>query len=109
MTNLIFAGTDTTSNTFSYLLYELAQHPEFQAMLHSELDQVPFTHVPEYKDVTKLPVLDALIQETLRFHPAAPASLQRISPKEGQVVIDGVPIPGNVCNDSTARPQESCR
>ncbi len=96
MTNLIFAGTDTTSNTFSYLLYELALHPEFQDMLQSELDQAQFIQVPEYKDVMKLPVLDALIHETLRFHPAAPSSLQRIAPKEANVAIDGVPIPENV-------------
>lgn len=96
ITNLIFAGTDTTSNTLSYLFYELAKLPAWQAKLQAELDENGIKSDPSYKDVSDLPVLDALIHETLRFHPAAPASLQRLTPQSEDLVIDGVLIPADV-------------
>ncbi|KAJ2981767.1 hypothetical protein NQ176_g1826 [Zarea fungicola] len=95
ITNLIFAGTDTTSNTLSYLFYELAKLPAWQAKLQAELDENGIKSDPSYKDVSDLPVLDALIHETLRFHPAAPASLQRLTPQSEDLVIDGVLIPAD--------------
>lgn len=96
MTNLIFAGTDTTSNTLTYMFYELAKHPQWQTRLQSELDEAALQEVPEYKNVMKLRVLDAIIHETLRFHPAAPASLQRLAPGERGAMVDGIVIPQNV-------------
>ncbi|KKP07882.1 cytochrome P450 [Trichoderma harzianum] len=95
MMNLIFAGTDTTSNTFTYMFYELAKHPQWQKQLQAELDEAVLEEVPEYKHVMKLRVLDAVIHETLRFHPATPASLQRLAPGEGGAVVDGIAIPQN--------------
>ncbi|KAK0761707.1 hypothetical protein N5P37_005689 [Trichoderma harzianum] len=94
-TNLFFAGTDTTSNTFTYMFYELAKHPQWQKQLQAELDEAVLEEVPEYKHVMNLRVLDAVIHETLRFHPAAPASLQRLAPSEGGAVVDGIAIPQN--------------
>jgi cytochrome P450 len=95
ITNLIFAGTDTTGNTFSYLFWELAKHPEWQQRLRDELRGINFDYIPAYQEVMKLPVLDAVIQETLRFWPASPASLPRLTPSGGRI-IDGVKVPGNV-------------
>lgn len=99
ITNLIFAGTDTTGITFSYIFWELANHPEWQDKLQNELKEVDWNGkaVPEYKDVSKLPILDALVHETLRLHPASPASLPRIAPLQDGLV-DGVKIPKNVRN-----------
>ncbi len=95
MTNLIFAGTDTTSNTLSYMLYEMAKNPVWQDKLYQELDATEFDDVPDYRVAKSLPVLDAIVHETLRVHPAAPASLQRVTPEKGKA-IDGVMVPGNV-------------
>ena len=95
ITNLIFAGTDTTGNTFSYMFFELARHPEWQEKLRQELDEVNFTGVPAHSEVSKLPILDALIHETLRVWPASPASLPRVVPSGGGV-IDGVKVSENV-------------
>lgn len=93
ITNLTFAGIDTTGNTFSYLFWELARHPVWQQQLREELKDVNFVQgVPQYKDVADLPILEALIQETLRLHPASPASLPRITPGEGGI-IDGMTVP----------------
>jgi hypothetical protein len=95
ITNLIFAGTDTTGNTFSYMFFELARHPEWQEKLHQELDKIDFIGVPAHSNVSQLPILDALIHETLRVWPASPASLPRVTPIGGGV-IDGVRVPENV-------------
>ncbi|OAP59665.1 hypothetical protein AYL99_06963 [Fonsecaea erecta] len=93
LTNLIFAGTDTTGNTFSYMFWELARNPIWQARLRKELLEVSWSGVvPEYKTVAQLPILEAIIQETLRLWPAAPASLPRIASAQGGV-IDGTTIP----------------
>ena len=97
LTNLIFAGTDTTSNTFSYLYWELAKNPQWQKRLRDELHTVAWGDevVPIYKTVSNLPVLEAVIQETLRLWPASPASLPRIATAKGGTV-DGLVIPSHV-------------
>ncbi len=98
VTNLLFAGTDTTGNTLSYLFWELSHHPEWQTRLRDELKQACGDKPdPAYSDVSELPALDAVVYELLRLWPTAPASLQRITP-EGGTVIDGVFVPGNVCS-----------
>ena len=93
VTNLVFAGTDSTGNTLSYLFYELSNQPQWQLRLREELKDVPTSH--NYNVVVELPVLEAVVQEVLRLRPAAPASLQRITPETGGV-IDGVVVPPNV-------------
>ncbi len=96
ITNLVFAATDTTGNTFTYLFWELAKYPEWQSRLREELEHVHFVSgVPSYKDVAQLQILDAVVQEVLRMHPAAPASLQRIDSISGGVIA-GIVVPPNV-------------
>lgn len=96
LTNLIFAGTDTTGNTFSYMFWELARHPLWQTRLRKELREIPWSGVvPEYRYISQLPVLEALLQETLRLWPASPASLPRVASSNGGI-IDGTSVPGQV-------------
>lgn len=104
LTNLIFAGTDTTGNTFSYMFWELARNPRWQKHLREELQAVSWDDVvPKYKSVSQLPVLDAVIQETLRLWPASPASLPRIASAKGGT-IDGTVIPDHVSVCPLAEP-----
>jgi cytochrome P450 len=96
LTNLVFAGTDTTGNTLTYLFYELSRHPEWQLRLRDEVnsalgDQADFM----YDKISELPVLEAVAQEILRLRPAAPSGLQRLTPSSG-AVIDEVAVPPNV-------------
>jgi len=94
--NLLFAGTDTTSTTLTYVFWELANHPDLQEKLYAELEKVPRQdrfRIPSFKDIATLPLLDATINEILRVHPAAPSSMMRITPHGGGVV-GGVFIPG---------------
>jgi cytochrome P450 len=94
--NLVFAGTDTTSNTLTYLFWELTRHNSWQARLQAELQNVKLENrVVAFKEVANLPVLDAVVNESLRVHPAAPSSLPRETPKEG-ALLAGYFVPGGV-------------
>ncbi|KAK0755666.1 hypothetical protein N5P37_011778 [Trichoderma harzianum] len=94
LTNLVFAGTDTTSNTLAYLFWELSHQPEWQFRLREEVQQAVGLERESfsYSEISELPVLDAVIMEILRLRPAGPAGLLRLAP-EGGAVIDGVAIP----------------
>lgn len=96
-TNLLFAGTDTTGNSLSYLFWELSHHPEWLLKMRDELKEACGDQSDlSYNSVSELPVLDAVIYELYRLWPAAPGSLQRVTPEKGST-IDGVFVPANVC------------
>ena len=80
------------------MFWELAQSPEWQEKLRLEL-RAKFTLVdgklPVFNDLVNLPVLDAVVQEALRLHPAAPASLPRETPKGGRM-LNGYHVPQGV-------------
>ncbi|KAK0227599.1 cytochrome P450 [Armillaria fumosa] len=75
-----FAGHDTTSNTISWLLYEISRHPDVQLRIRQEISEMR-ERDPSSSDYDSLPVLNAAIKETLRFHPFI-ATLNRISTKD---------------------------
>lgn len=81
ISNLVFAGTDTTSTTLTYLFWELARNQHWQARLRDELRKE--SKAMTYQSLKDLSLLNALVDEALRLHPAAPASLQRIVPTGG--------------------------
>ncbi|KAI1409987.1 cytochrome P450 [Hypoxylon sp. FL1857] len=87
----IVAGSDTTTNTLTYLIWEVCRHPEIKEKLLAELRTVPANF--EDEDLKKLPYLDHLIHETLRLHAAVPTGLPREVPPEG-VTFGGYFIPG---------------
>jgi cytochrome P450 len=54
-------------------LIELAKRPDIQIALRKELREKYSTADPTYDELTTdLPLLDAVIHETLRLHPAVP-------------------------------------
>jgi cytochrome P450 len=94
----MIGGTDTTSITLTYTAWELAKQPALQEMVRQELREGGVrvdADVPSYVDVEKLKLLDAVVMEGLRLHPAAPASLPRVSPKGG-AMIAGIWVPEDV-------------
>lgn len=68
---LFFAGHETTANTLTWAWVLLAQHPEVEARLHAEVDQVLNGRLPTYADLEQLPYTRMIIDETLRLYPAA--------------------------------------
>ncbi|KAK0475208.1 cytochrome P450 [Armillaria novae-zelandiae] len=59
----LIAGHETTATTLSWLLYELAAHPEHQSIIREELKH------SYHDDYDSLPFLNAAIKESLRLHP----------------------------------------
>src|SRR4051812_28449219 len=66
---LFMAGHETTANTLTWAWYLLAQHPEAEARLHAELDEVLGGRAPTLADLPRLPYAEHVITETLRLYP----------------------------------------
>jgi cytochrome P450 len=88
------AGFETTGITLTYLIHELSQRPELQDTLRKELltldppillkgssEKNPV--LPSAKSVDALPVLNAILYETLRLRAAIPGSEPRLTPPGG--------------------------
>ncbi|CAO3662610.1 unnamed protein product [Umbelopsis ramanniana] len=94
---LIVAGTDTTSNSMTFISFLLAKHPKVQERLLEELVQAMPDRMStlRYRDAKKdqLPYLWAVIMEVTRLYPSVPGGLPRVTPKGGEV-IGGQFIPG---------------
>ena len=80
-TNLIVAGTDTTAVTLTYLQWAVLQRPALRKSVEDEVDGLPQSF--RDADVEKLPLLGAVIEETLRLYGAAPGPLPRTVPNGG--------------------------
>ncbi|KAI2641268.1 cytochrome P450 [Xylaria nigripes] len=86
----IVAGSDTTSNTLTYLVWAVCSNPEIQSRLVKELGALPenFTH----DDLRQISYLEWVIDETLRRFPTVPGGLPREVPAGG-AHIGGYHIP----------------
>ncbi|HET9256758.1 MAG TPA: cytochrome P450 [Pseudonocardiaceae bacterium] len=67
---LLFAGHETTGTALAWTLVLLAEHPDAMDRLRAELAELGTDPDPEA--VVKLPWLDAVIRESLRFRPVVP-------------------------------------
>lgn len=91
--NLIVAGSDTTAISQTFLTWAVLSQPALQKALEEEVNAVE----GPLDDVTleKLPVLNAVIEESLRLYGAVPGSLPRVVPKGG-ATLGGYYIPEGV-------------
>jgi cytochrome P450 len=92
---LLFAGHDTTTTTFTFLLHELGRTGEARRALEEELDRVLVgkTPTPAELDGQALPVLERTLKETLRCYPAAWVGPRRTT---RDVTLAGVPVPAEI-------------
>ncbi|XP_076996612.1 cytochrome P450 3A12-like isoform X2 [Tamandua tetradactyla] len=87
----IFAGYETTSSVLSFLMYELATHPDVQKKLQEEIDAALPNKAPAtYNALVQMEYLDMVVNETLRIFPIA-GRIERVCKKD--VEINRVIIP----------------
>ncbi|KAJ4324504.1 hypothetical protein N0V94_001244 [Neodidymelliopsis sp. IMI 364377] len=84
------AGFDTSGITLTYVVHELSTHKDIQSRLQAELQTLSprltassSPNLPDPKAVDTLPVLHAIIWETLRLHSAIPGPQPRFTPPQG--------------------------
>ncbi|KAI4178626.1 MAG: hypothetical protein LQ346_007378 [Caloplaca aetnensis] len=99
----VIAGMDTSAITLTYLLWELSKHPDMQVALRKDLRKLSPTlvlenshNLPSARSVDALPVLQSIIMETLRLHPAIPGPQPRITPPTPTSIAGSPPLPGGV-------------
>ncbi|KAI0721329.1 cytochrome P450 [Cerioporus squamosus] len=87
MQTLTFAGHETTASTLSWMLYELAKHPEYQSKMRAEIKAARQAVLARGDSRFSMEDLDSMttvmnaIKETLRFHPIV-FNLQRYAVKD---------------------------
>ncbi|KAI0701013.1 cytochrome P450 [Cerioporus squamosus] len=78
MRTIMLAGQETTSNTLSWALLELAKQPHIQTRLRAEVHAMERTIRERgdadftVADFEAMPYLQAVLKEILRFYPAVP-------------------------------------
>jgi hypothetical protein len=84
------AGFDTSGITLTYLVHEVSQQPALQSALRAELLALSPPLVaasapalPDPRALDALPLLHAVLWETLRLHPAIPGPQPRVTPAGG--------------------------
>lgn len=84
------AGFDTSAITLTYVVHELSMHKDIQSRLRQELQNLSprlvassSPSLPDPKTVDALPILHAVIWETLRLHSAIPGPQPRFTPPQG--------------------------
>jgi cytochrome P450 len=69
---LMFAGHDTSTSTVTFMLHELARHPDVVARLHEEQDRVLGREAPSAEQLEReMPYLEMVLDEVLRLYPPA--------------------------------------
>jgi cytochrome P450 len=69
---LMFAGHDTSTSTLTFMLHELARHPEATRRLRDEQGRVLGGASPSAHQLEKdMPYLDMVLDEVLRMYPPA--------------------------------------
>ncbi|CAI9169619.1 unnamed protein product [Rangifer tarandus platyrhynchus] len=93
----MFEGHDTTASGLSWVLYNLAKHPEYQERCRQEVQELLRDREPkeiEWDDLAQLPFLTMCIKESLRLHPPVTVisrcCTQDIMLPDGRVIPKGV-------------------
>ncbi|MFE8601234.1 cytochrome P450 [Archangium violaceum] len=71
LATMIMSGHGTTADGLVWTTYLLAQHPEVQARLVAELDEVLDGRVPQAEDLPRLRYTEAVVKESLRLYSPA--------------------------------------
>ncbi len=91
---MVLAGHETVAGTLAWTWYLLTQHPEVEAKLRAEIDDVLGGRLPTLDDLPQLTYTLMVLQESMRLYPAI-YSFHRSAIAEDE--IGGYPIqPGQM-------------
>ncbi|KAL8947151.1 MAG: hypothetical protein Q9222_006534 [Ikaeria aurantiellina] len=95
LSSLLVGATDTTVTVATWMLWELAKHKEWQQRVRKEFrdNQIQFIEgVPTARSIASLPILEGVVMESMRLHPAQAIGLPRVAKYDGYE-IGGIAIP----------------
>ncbi|CAK1362562.1 unnamed protein product [Cercospora beticola] len=96
MITFLVAGHETTSGLLSFTIYYLLKNPEALHKAQQEVDNVVGSGPVEFKHMSKLPYIEAVLRETLRLAPTAPGfTVGPKSTKEPIVLGGKYVLPGD--------------
>lgn len=75
--NICIGAYETTTNALSWTFYLLARHPDAEARLHAEVDEVLGGRVPGFDDLPALAYTRMITEETLRIYSPAYQTMRR--------------------------------
>ncbi|CBF85201.1 protein CYP620E1 [Aspergillus nidulans FGSC A4] len=92
--SLYTGGADTTVSTLSCFFLAMALYPDVQRKAQEELDTVlGSAKLPTFGDRARLPYIEAIVKEALRWHPVAPMGIPHMSTEDD--IYEGYLIPKN--------------
>jgi len=93
---LLTVGVDTTAITLVYISYLLANNPNWFDKLAAELSGYTDVDSLQSSELEKLPLLNAVIRETLRLYPPAASPVFSRMVPDGGAFIGGYDLPAGV-------------
>ncbi|KAF2158921.1 hypothetical protein M409DRAFT_71399 [Zasmidium cellare ATCC 36951] len=69
------AGALTIAAPMQSFCLAMCHYPQYQSVLHEEIDRVLGDRMPTFDDMPEMPVLRAFIRETLRWRPPVPTGI----------------------------------
>ncbi|KAJ9314922.1 hypothetical protein DTO271D3_4922 [Paecilomyces variotii] len=119
MLSHLLASVEKSGVTLTYLIWQMSRDRSLQARLRQELlgllpalsyPSQPLgskdddsSRLPPTRDINALPLLNAIVQETLRLHCAVPGLQRRVTPSTIDTMLEGYEgIPGGVKVSSSA-------
>ncbi|EJU00730.1 cytochrome P450 [Dacryopinax primogenitus] len=72
---LFFAAEDTTACSLLWFIYAILLYPETASAARQQLADIVGDRPPEFSDRDKLPHIEALVKEVLRWRPPVPMSI----------------------------------
>lgn len=85
------AGALTVAAPMKSFCLAMCHYPQYQHILHEEIDRVLGDRMPTFADMPEMPVLRAFIRETLRWRPPVPTGIPHALDQDD--LYDGYHIP----------------